>query len=540
MKKYLLIVISLFSLAAFAQDDAWVYFNAKPGSAAFFNNPVSELSQRSLDRRTRQNIALDFKDAPMSQSYVNQVEAAAGVEVLAKSKWLNCVHVRGDASDIGQLSSLSFVDHIVFADNSLNARSTVPKNNTRPRKVRKTRESLVNFNYGDSFNQIHMLNGDLLHQQNHTGSGKIIAVLDAGFPNVNTVAPFQRLRDNNQILGGYDYVHKSTDFYTSNTHGTMVLSTMGGYVENELVGTAPDASYYLFITEDVASENPVEESNWVEAAEEADRLGVDIITSSLGYFAFDNPNYGHTYEDMTGDAAFASKGANIAFSRGIVVVASAGNEGSNDEPHVGVPAEANKVLAIGAVKSNEDRANFSSIGPSFDGRIKPDIMAQGQASVLSNVDGEIVTANGTSFSGPIMAGMIASFWSALPNLTNEQVVDFVKQSADRFATPDNFYGYGIPDFNLALNNAALLNVPVQTQNQFSVYPNPANDSVSIAFPDQFEDATLTIYNTLGQQILMQNLTSQNAKVGLSSLHSGMYLYTIQSKAYLESGKISKQ
>ena len=533
MKKIILLLLLFSGFAAYCQEDAWVYFNDKPESAAFFNNPLSELSQRSLDRRTNQNIALDIKDAPIHQAYIDVVAAASGISVLAKSKWLNCVHVRGAFEDIQALTTLAFVNHVFFADNSLNSRPL-----PQPHKpVNKVLETATSFNYGNSFNQIHMLNGDLLHQQNFTGAGKIIAVLDAGFPNVNTLSAFQRLRDNNQILGGYNYVAKDSLIYTADTHGTMVLSTMGGYVDGQLVGTAPDAHYYLFITEDVDSENPVEESNWVEAAESADRVGADVITSSLGYFAFDNPNYGHTYSDMTGNFTFGSQGANIAFSRGMVVVASAGNEGQTDEPHVGVPAEATHVLAIGAVKSNRQRASFSSIGPSFDGRIKPDVMAQGQASVLVNpTTGDITTANGTSFSGPITAGMIATFWSAVPDLTNQQVVDFVKASADRFTNPDNQYGYGIPDFQLALN---LGTQRFSDTASFTVFPNPVKDEMMVSFPHNVQNAEVVLYNTIGQEVFESQISSANSTLSLNSLQSGVYLYKIQSKTFSQSGKFVK-
>lgn len=537
MKRLVVFLFVLSNFAVSAQEDAWVYFNAKPNASDFFNNPLSELKQRSLDRRIAQNIPLDIKDAPIYQPYINQVTAASGITVLAKSKWLNCLHVRGEAADINALAALTFVDHIHFADNSLNAKMAKPKS-IKP--INKVMETETVFSYGNSFNQIHMLNGDVLHQQNYTGTGKIIAVLDAGFPNVDVLVPFQRLRDNNQLLGGYNYVTKDSLVYTASTHGTMVLSTMGGFVDGQLVGTAPDAKYYLFVTEDVASENPVEESNWVEAAESADRIGADVLTSSLGYFAFDNTNYGHTYEDMTGNAAFASQGANIAFTRGMVVVASAGNEGASDEPHVGVPAEANNVLAIGAVRANRLYASFSSIGPSFDGRIKPDIMAQGQASVLANANtGNVATANGTSFSGPIMAGMIAAFWGAVPGLTNQQVVDYVKQSADKYNAPDNLYGYGIPDFSLALSNALL-----KTQNfsntKFEVYPNPAQQQVWVSFPNGFETAVVTLYNTLGQEVLQQNISTQYPTLSVNALDSGMYLYKIESKTFSQSGKLIRQ
>ena len=236
-----------------------------------------------------------------------------------------------------------------------------------------------------------MLNGQVLHQQNYTGSGKIIAVLDAGFPGVNTAQPFKNLIDNHQILGGYDFVNRNNNFYTGDDHGTMVLSTMGGYKENALVGTAPDASYYLFITEYDPTENPVEESYWVEAAEKADSLGVDIITTSLGYFGFDNANYSHTYSDMNGTTNFISRGAEIAFSKGIIVVASAGNEGNTAEPHIGAPADAVSVITVGSVTASKTKSPFSSIGPSYDYRIKPDVMAQGTAAVISDASGTIRT-----------------------------------------------------------------------------------------------------------------------------------------------------
>ncbi|MBC7605497.1 MAG: S8 family serine peptidase [Burkholderiales bacterium] len=537
MKKPVFLLLVLLQFAAFSQEDAWVYFNAKPNAQAFFDNPLSELKQRSLDRRMLQNIALDIKDAPIHQPYIDQISAASGIAVLAKSKWLNCLHVRGTFEAINALLGFSFVDRVRFADNALNLRTSTPK---RFQPVNKQMDTETTFNYGNSFNQIHMLNGDLLHQQNFTATGKVIAVLDAGFPNVNTLLPFQRLRDNNQILGGYDYVSKDSLVYTGDTHGTMVLSTMGGFKDGQLVGTAPDAQYYLFITEDVASENPVEESNWVEAAESADRVGADVITSSLGYFSFDNPNYGHAYSDMTGNAAFGSQGANIAFSRGMVVVASAGNEGATTEPHVGVPAEATNVLAIGAVKANRLYATFSSVGPTFDDRIKPDIMAQGQASVLVNPStGAITTANGTSFSGPIMAGMIATFWGAVPGLTNQQVVDFVKQSSDKFANPNMQYGYGIPDFQLALNNALLLTESF-SNSKVVVYPNPAKESVSVAFLKTFQNAEITLYNSLGQHVLNQDLANDNTKVSLEKLSSGVYWYKIDSNNFSQTGKIIKQ
>ncbi|MEI7509577.1 MAG: S8 family serine peptidase [Flavobacterium sp.] len=535
MKKILFIALFLMSFCGFSQEDAWVYFNDKPNEQAFFDNPLTALTQRALDRRTAQGIALNSTDAPIEQTYIDQITASTGITVKAKSKWLNCLHIRGSIADITTLTSLPFVNHIHFANNALNAKMTAPKT-INP--VNKQLDVQTTFNYGSSVNQIQMLNGQTLHQANYTGSGKIIAVLDSGFIGVNSIAPFTRMFTNNQYLGGYNFVAGNNDIFSTHNHGTMTLSCMTGYVDGQLVGTAPDAQYYLFITEDVASENPVEESYWVEGAEEADRLGADIISTSLGYFSYDNPSYSHSYSEMTGNVAFASQGANIAFSKGMVVVASAGNSGGTANPNIGVPAEATNVLAVGAVQSDRSYAAFSSIGPSFDNRIKPDVMAQGQNSVLSFTDGTIGTASGTSFSCPIMAGMIASFWQAIPWATNAQIIQFVKQSADRYTTPDAQYGYGIPDFGVALNNALLKNEEY-AENKYKIAPNPTNDSISIMQPDGFETTKISLYNALGQLVLEEYTSEAFFTISLRFLPKGVYEYKIVNNSAIQSGKIIK-
>lgn len=536
MKKLFVIVLLLLSFFGFSQEDAWVYFNDKPDAPTQLGSPLNFLTQRSLDRRSHQGIALNENDVPIYQPYIDGVSTSNGITVMAKSKWLNCLHVRGNVADITALTLLPFVNRVRFADASLNSKRPTPKTII---PVNKQMDVLTSFNYGNSDNQVQMLNAHLLHQANYTGSGKIIAVLDSGFSAVNTIIPFNRMFDNGLYLGGYNYVGHNTDVFSTHNHGTMTLSCMVGYVDGQLVGTAPDAQYYLYITEDVSQENPVEESYWVEAAEEADRVGANIISTSLGYYEFDNLNYGHTYDEFTGDQAFASKGANIAFSKGMIVVASAGNSGASGEPlnHIGVPAEATNVLAVGAVKFDETYATFSSIGPSFDGRIKPDVMAKGQASVVANTSGTIQTASGTSFSCPIMAGAIASFWQAVPWASNQQVIDFVKQSADRFANPTEQFGYGIPDFQLALSNA--LSVSDDIIGKFLVYPNPVRDNLVISFPNKIQEAKITIYNAIGQTIFEKLISSSDTSVSLDNLNSGIYFYKIQSNAFMQSGKIIK-
>lgn len=518
----------------FSQEDAWIYFKDKPNAQTFLDTPSKMLSPRALERRTNQNILVDLTDVPIEESYWNQIKLSSGITIMAHSKWMNALHIRGTQTDINALKTFSFVDKIVFADKTLNTTAKKASEN-RINQTKKKQETAVDYTYGNSANQIKMLNGQALHQQNYTGSGKVIAVLDGGFPNVNTIEPLKRLIDNNQILGGYDFVSHSENFYSGGSHGTMVLSTMGGYKENALIGTAPDASYYLFITEDGPTENPVEESYWVEAAEKADSLGVDIITSSLGYFGYDNPNYSHTYSDMNGTTNFISRGAEIAFSKGIIVVTSAGNEGNTAEPHIGAPADAVSVLAVGSVTATKVKSTFSSIGPSFDNRIKPDIMAQGSAAVVSNGDGTISTNNGTSFSCPIIAGMIACFWQANPTKTNKEIRQMILEASDNYSTPNNNYGYGIPNFGASLGVEDFQNTA-----DFSVFPNPVKTTVSFLFSAENNTASVSIYSVLGQKLIEKQITNEKPFLSLETLSNGLYFYTFDTDGLHKTGKIIKQ
>ncbi|PZX94288.1 peptidase S8 [Flavobacterium aquariorum] len=537
MKKIVVVILFFSCFVGFSQEDAWVYFNAKNNSQSYYDNPLLMFSQRAIDRRTKQNIPFDSKDIPVDPSFINQIKGVSGITVMAKSKWLNALHIRGAQTVINSLKSFSFVDKIDFANKSLN---TTGKKAAlyKMKAVNKKLEIKTDFAYGGSANQIQMLHGDVLHQKNYTGSGMLIAVMDAGFPGVNAAQPFQKLQANNQILGGYDFVSRNANFYTGDSHGTMVLSSMGGYKDSALVGTAPDASYYLFRTEDAATENPVEESYWVEAAEKADSLGVDVINTSLGYFEFDNTAYNHTYNDMDGKTAFMTRGAEIAFSRGMIVVVSAGNEGATVNPHIAVPADGISVLTVGAVNAAKTVTSFSSIGPSFDGRVKPDVMAQGQAVVLSDSSGNIVTANGTSFSSPITAGMVACLWQAFPNKTNKEIKDLIVKSADRYTSPNNQYGYGIPDFSMALSNGLGIN-------DFSIkdvflYPNPTTDISTVSFYQSFDTGILRVYSLLGQKIREQIITKSSPTISLKALQAGIYIYEIDCNGNVTTGKLIKQ
>jgi hypothetical protein len=295
----------------------------------------------------------------------------------------------------------------------------------------------------------------------------------------------------------------------------------------------------LFITEDDANEEPLEESLWVEAAEEADRLGVDIFNTSLGYTEFDNPAYNHTYTDMNGLTNFSTRGVNAAFSRGIISVNSAGNSGNSPWFYVSSPADAVNALTVGAVNASGAIAGFSSRGFETSSYIKPDVAAQGVASVLSNTNGTIATANGTSFSSPITAGMVASLWQALPSKTNAELIQLIKQSSSQYSNPDYEKGYGIPNFNQALINGTLGFISNESKD-FNIYPNPVTDFITIQFPYSIENASISVYNSLGQNVLENKLSNNNSKISLEELESGVYIYKIEANNFSKTGKISKK
>ncbi|SFS77325.1 Por secretion system C-terminal sorting domain-containing protein [Lutibacter maritimus] len=517
-----------------AQDeDAWVYFNDKPSKNTFLNAPLTMLTQRALDRRSRYNIPLDFKDVPIEASYIDLVESASGISVLAKSKWLNALHVKGtyeaiDALNALQVNGTNIVASIEFADKNILSDRKNSNQNVKSKSQNKLKIA-TNFNYGQAANQIQMLKGEILHHNNFTGAGMQIAVIDAGFPNVDTFSAFQRLRDNNQILGGYDFVNRNANFYTGYYHGMAVLSTIACYIysddgiaTNDFVGTAPDASFYLFITEDYYNETPLEESLWVEAAEEADRLGVDVINTSLGYYEFDDINYNYTYNNMDGQTTFITRGAEIAFSRGMLLVNSAGNEGNNSWHYIIAPADAPSVLSIGAVDKDKFIANFSSYGPTYDGRVKPDVCAEGAGVYIINASGSIATSNGTSFSGPIMAGMVTCLWQAFPNKTNAEITQIVKESAHLYSNPTNHEGYGIPNFETIYNTLSVEEAILDNE-YFKFYPNPVNDYLNFYFPTDINEIEVTIYSLLGKKLIEKNVFKNLPKLEISQLPKGLYI-----------------
>lgn len=533
---FMLLLLQI-SITATAQQDAWIYLTDKPNVASSLANPISILTQKAIDRKQHHNIAIDERDVPVNEAYIADLKTQTGITVMAKSKWFNSVHVRGTEADINALDALTYVDSIDFADKSLNSGSR----EFHAQDKYDNFEQQVVFTYGNTQNQVEMINADNLHVDDFTGEGITIAVMDSGFPNVNTIGAFQRLRDNGDLLDGYDFVTRNTDVYanTASSHGTRVLSDMAGYIQDQFVGTAPDASYYLFLTEDVSSENPVEESYWVEAAERADSLGVDMINTSLGYRVFDNSNYDYTPADMNGQVAFISKGASIAVEKGILVVVSAGNAGATAWQTVGAPADSPDVLSVGAVDANGNYVAFSSQGGTAQvGYQKPDVVARGGASYVVDQNNNITQNNGTSFSSPILCGGIASLWQAIPDASPTEVMDYVRQSASQYTTPEDLLGYGIPDLDLAKNIALSLDESLRPA--FSIYPNPVVNEIHIQFPENYINAGLKIYNQLGQRILNTNLTNTFNTVDVSFMSPGLFVLELNSEGNTKTYKFIKQ
>ncbi len=380
------------------------------------------------------------------------------------------------------------------------------------------------FNYGMSLNQIQMLNGDVFHEMGYRGQGMVIAVLDAGFLNANTHQAFDSLWANSQILGTRDFVRGGESTFDEHPHGSMVLSTMGGNYPGQLIGTAPKASYWLLRSEDGGSEFIIEEYNWVSAAEFADSVGADVINSSLGYTEFNDPIQNHTYSDLDGDTAPATIGADFAASRGILVVNSLGNEGGSPWYYLSVPSDGDSVMGIGAVDPAGNKAGFSSFGPSYDGRVKPNVSAQGSSTYIADVysTSGFTFGSGTSFSSPILAGMAACLWQANPTLNNMQLKNAIEQSGTQASNPDFLLGYGIPDFVMANNILTIIDAP-ENRNLFTrIYPNPAREWFSISLTqNQPAKGRVEVNDISGRLISSHKFAIQDGESPRFDLEPGM-------------------
>jgi subtilisin family serine protease len=393
-------------------------------------------------------------------------------------------------------------------------------------------------------NQLTMIGIHDMHQADIRGEGVTIAVLDAGFEGVNTAEAFQHIFTEGRINTdvSYDFVFDQSDVFRHDDHGTGVLSVMAGYVADAFTGGVYKATYQLYVTEDVGSEYRIEEYNWLFAAERADSSGVDIINSSLGYNTFDLSSMNYSHADLDGETAIVSKAAQLASQRGILVVASAGNEGNNSWQLVTPPADNQYVLSAAAVNSAGERSTTSSKGPSADNRIKPDVGALGIGVSIIKPSGSIGTSSGTSFSSPLIASLAAGVWQRYPDMTNMEITNAIRSSASQADNPDNLLGYGIPNFKAVVN---LLEWKPQDE-LIIVFPNPVVDTLTIRprSPVEITSCRVEVVSLQGQIIAERNIDfnwlDRNFQTDFSELASGMYFLRIWLDERIFSYKLVKQ
>jgi hypothetical protein len=550
MKKALLFLCVLLTVQSFAYSKYWIQFTDKSNSPYSVSNPSVYLSPRSIQRRQNQNIPVIQRDLPPNPSYIQQVLATGAVTLNYRSRWFNAISITTtDANALTAINNLPFVQSVTPVKRM---RGNVEDEHTFYDDPELRMGPMVqpqSYNYGASFGQINQIAGDCLHNQGFHGEGMVIAVLDAGFLNIQNLDAFDSLFANNQILGTWDFVAGDANVYDDDAHGEMVLSCMGGYLDGQIVGTAPKAKYWLLRTEDAPSEYVIEEDNWVAGAEFADSVGADVINTSLGYTTFDDNTMDHTYANMDGNTCVCSIAADYAVATGIFVTCSAGNSGSSSWFYIGAPADADSVLSVGAVNLGGTIAGFSSHGPTSDGRIKPDVSACGNGATVADQSNGINTgANGTSFSSPITCGAVACLWQAHPTMTNRQLYYAIIQSATQYTTPDNDYGYGIPNFCNASLILSGTDPSVFTGDQLvSLYPNPFADAVSFGYYSVKEQRLrVQLVDVTGKVVMEESISihgnsyNQERIAGLASLAPGLYLLNIVSSDKVFTERIVKQ
>jgi subtilisin family serine protease len=402
----------------------------------------------------------------------------------------------------------------------------IPEN--QPSVVQNTFNSTKDtLDYGYGFEQIAFHNGHLLHEAGFHGEGMLIAVIDGGFYGIETISFFQDMVNEGRFYGHYSLMPNFVDTLLSGweeVHGTIVTSAIAANTSGELIGTAPAASYALIHTEWVGSEELVEEDFWANGAEIADSIGADVINSSLGYRSFpDFPQSDVTYADMDGVNSIASRCATILGQKGVIVCIAAGNDGNNAYYYVSRPGDAFDILCVGASAVDSIIADFSSHGPSYDGRVKPDITSVGVDTYCYYPGNWLSTANGTSLATPVATGLCACLWQAMPEYTSTEMMQIIRESSHLYNHPNTEYGYGIPDFYKAYTTHVGINdyKPLQ----LSVYPNPATDKLHLTNLDG-DIQSISIYNTAGQLVLQHAVNGNPLiEINVTSLPKGFYVGT---------------
>ncbi len=462
-RTFVFVIVASFFVTLYAQSPAkyWVQFKDKANTTYSIDRPQEFLSLRAIEKRQRFNIDITEQDFPVNESYIRQVLALdENMVLLTKSKWLNGITVYSTVKDIDkQIRELKCVA-MCECTASLENEETFdyPQSTYTPPKTTKevfvADEHVGNFSYGKTSVQLAMNQAHWLHRLGARGEGMLMVVMDGGFKNANKMECFEALRQEGRLLGTRNFVQPGRSVFISGSHGSEVLSCITGYVDNEFMGTAPKASFYLAMTEDSRSENKIEEDNWVAGVEWADSLGCDVLNSSLGYYKFDNKLQSYQYEEMNGKISRASQAATLAAQKGMIICVSAGNEGDEEWHYITAPADAEGVLTVGAIDREGSMAEFSSYGPTADGRVKPDAIAVGSRVMVITPEDEIEASYGTSFSSPVLSGMVACLWQLFPEKSVEDVIDAVQRAGNLHGNPQPQAGYGVPNFMSAYNNLA--------------------------------------------------------------------------------------
>lgn len=520
-----------------------VRFKNKGGSPHTIANPSTYLSQRAIDRRIKYSIAIDSTDLPITPSYISQIRAIPNVTLLNVSKWLNAVTIQTtDANAITVIDNLPFV---------LSTGSVAAKENNAGRLIGKFDDEInpgqINtasrteqltgdyYNYGaGSLNEIHLHNGEFLHNIGLRGQGMQIAMLDNGFNNYTTLKSFDSMNTNGQVLGTWDFVAREQNVANDGSHGMSCLSTIAANIPGQFIGKAPKASFWLYQTEDNASEYPIEEFNWACGAEKADSSGADVISSSLGYgYGFDGGLPDYLYSTLDGNTTMAAKAADLAAKKGIMVFVAAGNAGNLAWHNIVTPADGDSVIAVGAVTSTGVVGSFSSYGPSGDGQIKPDLASVGVAAMVQSTGNTIITGNGTSYACPNLSGLGTVLWQGFPEYNNMKILDALRKSADKYNSPDNRTGYGIPDLKLAF---AKLLADYSTASGNIINCNTtinwsSKDVQSMKYEIEQKIAGDTGYRKIGSVAAQQGLVLSNRNyqyvVSVSGISQGVISYRIK-------------
>ena len=508
-----------------------IYLKDKANSPYSIDNPSAYLSQRAIDKRARFNIPITEQDLPVNPQYKQQILGLdAEMHFLAVSKWMNTVTLYcPDSTVVPQIEALPFVDSVMAVGNYV--LHDLPVYQTPENPVPLVHNTLSTsketIDYGEGLPQIALLNGIPLHEEGFRGEGMLIAVIDGGFFGIETISFYQELENSGRFYGHYSLMPDFVDTLQSGwseVHGTIVTSAMAANTNGEFVGTAPGASYALIHTEWVGSEEIIEEDFWANGAEIADSIGADVVNSSLGYRTFpDFPQNDISYENMDGVHSIASQCATILGQKGVIVCVAAGNDGNNEYYYVNRPGDAFDILTVGACTADSLIAGFSSHGPSYDGRVKPDITSQGVATACYYPYDMLSTADGTSLATPVAAGMCACLWQAMPVYTATEMMQIIRESSHLYHNPNTEFGYGIPDFYGAY--ASHVGIHDYNPLQLSIYPNPVTDQLNIVNPDG-NIQVVTLYNASGQLVLQTAVSSSPIlEINVSSLPNGFYIGT---------------